>query len=159
VNRALQFVVVIAATVFFSAAPQAVVAEQAKSILVTGASTGIGRHLAETLAADGYHVYAGARKDKDLAALTAIDNVTAVRLDVTRQDQIDAVVEMIRDKGTGLYGLVNNAGVGSAGPVLETPVENHTFIYDVNVEGVYRTTKALAPLVIESGGRMNPGAV
>jgi NAD(P)-dependent dehydrogenase (short-subunit alcohol dehydrogenase family) len=154
VNRALQFVVVIAATVFFSAAPQAVVAEQAKSILVTGASTGIGRHLAETLAADGYHVYAGARKDKDLAALTAIDNVTAVRLDVTRQDQIDAVVEMIRDKGTGLYGLVNNAGVGSAGPVLDTPVENHTFIYDVNVEGVYRTTKALAPLVIESGGRI-----
>jgi NAD(P)-dependent dehydrogenase (short-subunit alcohol dehydrogenase family) len=154
VNRALEFFVVIAAAVFFSASPQAVVAEHARSILVTGASTGIGRHLAEMLAADGYHVYAGARKDKDLEALTAIDNVTAVRLDVTRQDQIDAVVEMIRDKGTGLYGLVNNAGVGSAGPVLDTPVENHTFIYNVNVEGVYRTTKAFAPLVIESKGRI-----
>jgi NAD(P)-dependent dehydrogenase (short-subunit alcohol dehydrogenase family) len=154
VNKTLQFVIAVAATVLFAVSPQAVVAEDSRSVLITGASTGIGRHLAETLAADGYHVYAGARKDKDLAALNAIDNVTAVRLDVTRQDQIDAVVEMIKEKGTGLYGLVNNAGVGSAGPVLETPVEHHTFIYDVNVEGVYRTTRAFAPLVIESKGRI-----
>lgn len=61
---------------------------------------------------------------------------------------------MIEDKGTGLYGLVNNAGVGGGGVVLETPVENQTFVYTVNVEGVYRTTKAFAPLVIESKGRI-----
>jgi len=126
-----------------------------KSILITGASTGIGRHLTETLAKNGYHVYAGARKDKDLAALDAIDNVTAVKLDVTKQDQVDAVVAMIREKGTGLYGLVNNAGVGgSRGHVVDAPIEEQTFIYRVNVEGVYRTTKAFAPLVIESKGRI-----
>ena len=47
----------------------------------------------------------------DLAELDAIENITAVRLDVTKQEQIDAVVALIRENGTGLYGLVNNAGV------------------------------------------------
>ena len=125
-----------------------------KYVLITGTSTGIGRNLAETLARNGYRVYAGARKDKDLAELNAIENITAVRLDVTKQDEIDAVVRMIEDKGTGLYGLVNNAGVGGGGPIVDTPIENQTFIYDVNVEGVYRVTKAFAPLVIESKGRI-----
>jgi NAD(P)-dependent dehydrogenase (short-subunit alcohol dehydrogenase family) len=151
-NRLLQFVIVVA--VVFFAAPNTVAADDHKSILITGASTGIGRNLTETLAENGYHVYAGARKDKDLAALDAIDNVTAVKLDVTKQDQVDAVVAMIRETGKGLYALVNNAGVGGGGEVVETPIEDQTFVYAVNVEGVYRTTKAFAPLVIESKGRI-----
>ena len=126
-----------------------------KSVLVTGASTGIGRNLAETLAANGYHVYAGARKDKDLSALNAIDNITAVRLDVTKQHEIDAVVALIQEKGTGLYGLINNAGIGGGGAVLETSVEDQTMLYLINVEGVYRVTKAFAPLIIESKGRIS----
>ncbi len=134
--------------------PQDAFAESQKSILVTGASTGIGRNLTETLAEAGYHVYAGARKDEDLASLNAIENVTAVRLDVTNQDQVDAAVELIRKKGTGLYGLVNNAGVGGGGQVVDTPIKDQTLVYDVNVEGVYRTTQAFAPFVIESGGRI-----
>ncbi len=146
--------VVIAVAVAFFAAPQFVAADDSKSILITGASTGIGRNLTETLAESGYHVYAGARKDKDLAALDAIDNVTAVRLDVTNQDQVDAVAAMIREKGTGLYALVNNAGVGGGGEIVDTPIEDQTFVYTVNVEGVYRTTQAFAPLVIESKGRI-----
>jgi NAD(P)-dependent dehydrogenase (short-subunit alcohol dehydrogenase family) len=141
-------------TIVISAAPHTVVADDQRSILVTGASTGIGRHLTETLAEKGYHVYAGARKDADLAELEAIENVTAIRLDVTKQDQVDAAVELIREKGTGLYALVNNAGVGGGGTVIDTPIEDQTFVYDVNVEGVYRTTQAFAPLVIESKGRI-----
>ncbi len=147
------FIAASSALVMF-AAPYTVTADDQKSILVTGASTGIGRHLAETLAENGYHVYAGARKDKDLAALDAIDNITAVRLDVTRQDEVDAVVEMIGEKGTGLYGLVNNAGVGGGGEVVDTPIGDQNFVYAVNVEGVYRTTKAFAPLVMEAKGRI-----
>ncbi len=150
-NKLFRFVVAVA---FIVAAPTTAAADGHKSILVTGASTGIGRNLTETLAENGYHVYAGARKDRDLAALDAIDNVTAVKLDVTKQDQVDAVVAMIREKGTGLYALVNNAGVGGGGTVVETPIEDQTFVYDVNVEGVYRTTQAFAPLVIESRGRI-----
>jgi NAD(P)-dependent dehydrogenase (short-subunit alcohol dehydrogenase family) len=129
-------------------------AQEQKSILVTGASSGIGRHLAETLASAGHHVYAGARKDEDLEKLGAIENITAVRLDVTRQDQVDAAVALIAEKGTGLYGLVNNAGVGGGGEVVSTPIEDQRFVYDVNVEGVYRTTQAFAPLVMESNGRI-----
>jgi NAD(P)-dependent dehydrogenase (short-subunit alcohol dehydrogenase family) len=136
------------------AAPQTATAESEQWVLVTGASTGIGRNLAETLAESGYHVYAGARSDEDLEALDAIDNITAVRLDVTKQDQVDAAVDMIQKSGTGLYGLVNNAGVGGGGKVLETPVAGQTFVYRVNVEGVYRTTKAFAPLVAEQNGRI-----
>jgi len=150
----LQTVIALTVVIAFCIAPQAGVAGEQKSILITGASTGIGRNLAETLADKGYHVYAGARKDKDLEALNAIGNVTAVRLDVTKQDQVDAAVEMIRKKGTGLYGLVNNAGVGGGGQVVESPVEDQSFVYKVNVEGVYRTTKAFAPLVMESKGRI-----
>lgn len=150
-NKLLQFLVTVA---FILAVPHSAVAGDQKSILVTGASTGIGRHLTETLVENGYHVYAGARKDEDLAELDAIDNVTAVKLDVTKQDQVDAAVALIQKKGTGLYALVNNAGVGGGGPVVETPIEDQTFVYKVNVEGVYRTTKAFAPMIIESKGRI-----
>ena len=126
-----------------------------KSVLVTGASTGIGRNLAETLASNGYHVYAGARKDKDLSALNAINNITAVKLDVTKQDEIDAVLALIRDNDTGLYALVNNAGIGNGGAISQTPIEEHNMVYRVNVEGVYRVTKAFSPLIIESKGRIS----
>lgn len=153
-NRLLQILVVLVFVCGISL-PELVLADgEQKSVLVTGASSGIGRNLAETLAEQGHHVYAGARKDEDLAALNAIENITAVRLDVTKQDQIDAVVALIKEKGTGLYGLVNNAGIGDGGPVVDTAVEVQTLVYAVNVEGVYRVTKAFAPLVMESNGRI-----
>ena len=150
------FVRCIAATllVFTLSISEPVHAGEQKSILITGASTGIGRNLAETLAAEGYHVYAGARKDADLEELDAIENITAVRLDVTKQEDVDAAVALIREKGTGLWGLVNNAGIGGGAAVVDTPIDEQTFVYRVNVEGVYRTTKAFAPLVIESRGRI-----
>lgn len=125
-----------------------------KSVLITGASTGIGRHLAEALASKGYHVYAGARKDTDLAALNEIKNITAVRLDVTKQEQIDAAVTLVTQRGTGLYAVVNNAGIGGGGMVGSTAIEDQRMLFDVNVEGVYRVTKAFMPLIVESKGRI-----
>ena len=129
--------------------------KEVKAVLVTGASTGIGRNLAETLARNGHHVYAGARKEKDLTAHNAIENITAVRLDVTKQDEIDAVVALIQESGTGLYALVNNAGIGGGGVVAQTTIEDQTIVYRVNVEGVYRVTKAFAPMILESKGRIS----
>ncbi len=125
-----------------------------KAILVTGASTGIGRNIAETLAANGYFVYAGARKDKDLAELDAIENIQSVRLDVTVQGEIDAAVETVRKGGRGLYGLVNNAGVAILAPLIEVEEDELDFQFDVNVYGPYRITRAFAPLIMESEGRI-----
>jgi NAD(P)-dependent dehydrogenase (short-subunit alcohol dehydrogenase family) len=125
-----------------------------KAVLVTGASSGIGRHVTELLAAHGYFVYAGARSQQDLDALDALENVEAVRLDVTVQDEIDAAVEIVRKGGRGLYGLVNNAGVATVGPLIETDIGELQWLFDVNVYGVYRVTQAFAPLVIEAQGRI-----
>jgi NAD(P)-dependent dehydrogenase (short-subunit alcohol dehydrogenase family) len=125
-----------------------------KAVLITGATTGIGRATAEHLAAKGYFVYAGARKDADMAALNKIENIMAVRLDVTRQDQVDAAVKLIKDQGRGLWGLVNNAGVAVFAPLSNVKQSDLDFIFDVNVFGVFRVTQAFAPMIIESKGRI-----
>ncbi len=125
-----------------------------KAVLVTGATTGIGRAAAELLAEQGYFVYAGARKDADMAELNAIDNIMAVRLDVTKQEQIDAAVALIEKEGRGLWGVVNNAGVNVVAPLVAAREDEFQFLFDVNVFGVYRVTKAFAPLVMESQGRI-----
>ena len=124
------------------------------AVLVTGASSGIGREIAENLAANGYFVFAGARKPADIAALSAIPNIRGIRLDVTVQSDIDAAVKTVRESGRDLYGLVNNAGVLITGPSTEVGVEHVKWLFDVNVFGVYRVTQAFAPLIIESKGRI-----
>jgi len=126
-----------------------------KAVLVTGASSGLGRVMAEALAAKGYFVYATARKDADLAELDAIENIQAIKLDVTRQDQIDAAVRTIREAGRGLYGLVNNAGVLVVAPLIDIDEEDFHYQMNANIYGVYRVTKSFAPLIIESKGRIS----
>ena len=125
-----------------------------KAVLVTGASTGIGRKITEHLAARGYFVYAGARKEKDLRELNAIENVQSIRLDVTIQEEIDAAVETITQAGRGLYGVVNNAGVLIVGPLIEVEEDDLHFLMNVNVYGPYRITKAFSSLIIEAKGRI-----
>src|SRR5574342_1117817 len=111
-----------------SAASDTPAATPQKAVLVTGASTGIGRKITERLAAGGYFVYAGARKEADLKQLGAIKNVQAVRLDVTESKDIAAAVETITKAGRGLYGLVNNAGVSTWGPFTDTREGDFDFL-------------------------------
>ena len=125
-----------------------------KAILVTGASTGIGRNLVERLAADGYFVYAGARKESDLKALQAIRNVQALRLDVTSPQDIVAAVATVTEGGRGLYALVNNAGVATFGPLVDMKESEFDLVMAVNVYGPYRVTKAFAPLIVAGKGRI-----
>ncbi|MCK5942723.1 MAG: SDR family oxidoreductase [Planctomycetes bacterium] len=128
--------------------------EQRRAVLVTGASSGIGRKTAELLAREGFFVYAGAHKQRDLDALDALEHVQGIRLDVTSQQEIDAAVATVRAAGRGLYALVNNAGVLVLGPLIELREADLRFQLDVNVFGPYRVTKAFAPLLIESKGRV-----
>ena len=127
---------------------------QGRAVLITGASSGIGLKTAEVLAANGFFVYAGARKQADLDMLNAIENVEAVRLDVNVQEDIDAAVEQVTAGGRGLYALINNAGVVLLAPLVEVTEEDLAFQMNVNVYGPYRVTKAFAPLLIESEGRV-----
>ena len=128
--------------------------EAQHAVLVTGASTGIGRLIAEKLAAEGHFVYAGARKPEDIAALSAIENIQGVRLDVTIQSDIDAAVTLVEAGGLGLYGVVNNAGVNVLAPLIEIDEDELDFLFDVNIYGPYRITRAFAPQIIESQGRI-----
>jgi NAD(P)-dependent dehydrogenase (short-subunit alcohol dehydrogenase family) len=141
----------------FAVTPVTLAAQEgkaARAVLVTGASSGLGLRMTEVLSANGFFVYAGARDSADLRRLDAMANVKAVRLDVTVQEEIDAAVAMVRGEGRGLYGLVNNAGVVVAGPLIELPEQDMSFQLDVNLLGPYRVTKAFAPLLIESRGRV-----
>lgn len=147
-------------TLSFYEVASAQTADPAGAVLITGASSGLGRATAETLAAKGVFVYAGARKDEDLRALDAIENIQALRLDVTIQSDIDAAVQTVREGGRPLHAIVNNAGVGLMAPLIELEEDDLAFIIDVNVFGPYRITRAFAPLLIESKGRVvNIGSI
>ena len=126
-----------------------------KAVLVTGASSGIGRSIAESLASKGAFVYAGARKQKDIDELSQIKNIMGIRLDVTKPNEIIAAVELVKKEGRGLYGLVNNAGVFFHAPLIEVAESELQFMMDVNVFGPYRVTKAFSPLIIASNGRIS----
>jgi NAD(P)-dependent dehydrogenase (short-subunit alcohol dehydrogenase family) len=131
-----------------------------KAVLVTGASSGIGRKITERLARDGYFVYATARKATDLTALAAIKNVQAVRLDVTNAADIAAALELISKAGRGLYGLVNNAGIGTEGTIAEMSPEEFDLCMKVNAYGPVMMIRAFEPLILAQKGRIvNIGSI
>ncbi len=121
---------------------------QQKSAVVTGASSGIGAATARTLAAQGYHVYVGARRVDRLDALAAEIGGTAVSLDVTD----DASVAAFADAVGAVDVLVNNAG-GAKGlaPVADAVLDDWRWMWETNVLGTLRVTKALLPKLIDSG--------
>lgn len=128
-----------------------------RSVLVTGASTGIGRACAEDLARAGYTVYAGVRSDKDAATLTAaMPALRPIILDVTQPEVIAQAVERLRtDCGPiGLWGLVNNAGVVVSAPLEFLPLDQLRRQFDVNVTGQLAVTQACLPLLRHSRGRV-----
>jgi NADP-dependent 3-hydroxy acid dehydrogenase YdfG len=116
--------------------------------VVTGASSGIGAATARRLAQDGFHVYALARRADRLAKLAEEIGGTAVTCDITS----DADVESFASSIDRVDLLVNNAG-GAAGsdPVASAKVADWQWMYEVNVLGTLRVTKALLPLMRHGG--------
>jgi NAD(P)-dependent dehydrogenase (short-subunit alcohol dehydrogenase family) len=125
-----------------------------KTIFVTGASSGIGRDISLTLAANGHHVFAAARKEADLQMLSTYPNITPVPLDVRDPQQVQDALGFVLQSGSGLDGLVNNAGVGGLGFISTWTDEELFDIFDVNVFGPFRLTNALLPLLVQSQGRV-----
>jgi NADP-dependent 3-hydroxy acid dehydrogenase YdfG len=132
---------------------------QARTAVVTGASSGIGAATARALAAAGYHVICAARRADRLEALTAEIGGTAIACDVTDLDQVAALATAV---GGTLDVLVNNAGGAfGVGPVVDSDPEQWRQMYEVNVIGTLNVTKALAPALIASGAGtiINTGSI
>jgi NAD(P)-dependent dehydrogenase (short-subunit alcohol dehydrogenase family) len=127
-------------------------------VLVTGASSGIGRATALRLATSGCHVFAGVRKPADGTALAdaAAGELTPLLLDVTDTQQITAAVKTIAGHvgDAGLAGLVNNAGIGLFGPLELIPIEQFRRQLEVNVTGQLAVTQAFLPLLRRARGRI-----
>jgi NADP-dependent 3-hydroxy acid dehydrogenase YdfG len=124
--------------------------------VVTGASSGIGAATARRLAADGFQVVLGARRLDRLKAVAEEIGGTALPLDVTDDDSVadfvEGVGELALRSGAPVRVLVNNAG-GARGlePVAEADLEAWRWMYETNVLGVARVTKALLPALEASG--------
>jgi NADP-dependent 3-hydroxy acid dehydrogenase YdfG len=116
--------------------------------VVTGASAGIGEATARTLAAQGFHVVAVARRADRIQALADELGGTAIVADVTE----DAAVAALADKLDRVDVLVNNAG-GAKGlePVADADLENWRWMWETNVLGTLRVTRALLPKLVDSG--------
>jgi NAD(P)-dependent dehydrogenase (short-subunit alcohol dehydrogenase family) len=127
-------------------------------IVVTGASSGIGRATALRVAAAGHHVYAGVRRPADAPAPTSANSgeITPLLLDVTDPAQISAAADTVAGHtgNAGLKGLVNNAGIGVFGPLEITPIEQFRRQLEVNVTGQLVITQALLPLLRRARGRL-----
>jgi NAD(P)-dependent dehydrogenase (short-subunit alcohol dehydrogenase family) len=120
---------------------------EGKAALVTGASRGIGRAVANALAGAGAHLGLASRSGDDLG----LDGVVARRCDVREPDQIQGVVDETVERFGRLDILVSNAGVGAYGPFLELPGEQLEELIDVNVKGTLYAVRAALPHLLESG--------
>jgi len=121
------------------------------TVLVTGASAGIGEATARRLKAAGWDVFAAARKDEDLERLGG-EGFTPVKLDVTDQDTIAAAKAELDERG--LRGLVNNAGVAVSGPMEYLPLDELRHQLEVNLVGQVAVTQAFMPNIREAKGRI-----
>jgi NAD(P)-dependent dehydrogenase (short-subunit alcohol dehydrogenase family) len=127
-------------------------------VLVTGASSGIGRATALALARAGWHVYAGVRRPDDGSALraAATGELTPLIVDVTDAEQVRAAVETVTEHvgAGGLDGLVDNAGIGVAQPTELVPLDSLRWQFEVNVIGQVAVTQAFLPLLRQAKGRI-----
>src|SRR4051794_2264782 len=133
-----------------------------QTIVISGASSGIGRETALMLAGRGYRVLAGVRRDgdgEDLRAAAA--GIEPVQLDVTRHATIDSLSQLIADRHGGhLHALVNNAGLSYAGPFEFMPADRLRDQFEVNVIGHVAVTQRLLPHLRATRGRViNIGSV
>jgi len=127
------------------------------TILVTGGGSGIGQAIATALVKDGHRVVvAGRTIDRLLrVAYTLQQNggqVLAVAMDVTSTESVAAAVARVHEVWGPVTGLVNNAGIGAVGSVLETPIDELRRVLEVNLVGAYRVTQAFLPDLLGQGG-------
>jgi NAD(P)-dependent dehydrogenase (short-subunit alcohol dehydrogenase family) len=128
-----------------------------RSVLITGASTGIGRATALQLDSAGWKVFAGVRREEDATALAKVasDRLLPMILDVTEAGQITAAARRIAAESEGgLDGLVNNAGAAFPSPLETMPIEDFRRQVEVNLTGHVAVTQAMLPAIRTARGRI-----
>lgn len=132
--------------------------ERARSVLITGASSGIGRACALHMDRLGWQVFAGVRwkKDADSLRRAASARLTPIFLDVTKAAQVRGAVKLVDQASgaSGLSGLVNNAAVPYGGPIEFLDLDQLRQAFEVNFFGVVAVTQALIPLLRRGSGRV-----
>lgn len=122
-----------------------------KYILITGASSGIGRTTAITLANNGFKVFAGIRKEEDKKSIEAENsNITGIFLDVTKKESIKSAFIEIQKITNKLNALINNAGTAYAGAVEFLPIEVLKQQFDINVFGAIMVAQEFMPMLCNS---------
>ncbi len=131
-----------------------------RSVVVTGVSTGIGWGAVKVLAAQGFHVFGSVRKQADADRLKQEFGAafTPLIFDVTDAAGAKAAADHVRKAldGQTLAGLVNNAGIAVAGPLLHLPIDDFRQQLEVNVTGVVIATQAFGPLLGAEEGFQGP---
>lgn len=127
-----------------------------KTVLITGASTGIGEACALWLQDKGYRVFAGVRQHTDAEALKekSKGHLRPVLLDVVDEVSIREAAQFILTQTPQLDGLVNNAGIAVAGPLEFLPLQELRRVLEVNVIGQVAVTQAFLPLLRPARGRV-----
>lgn len=118
--------------------------QRVKTALVTGASSGMGKEIAKRLLNDGYDVYVAARQVEKMNDLVKL-GARALRMDISKDDDIKAVVDTISVEVGAIDVLVNNAGFGLYGPVEQVGIEEARYQFEVNLFGAARLTQLLLP--------------
>ena len=119
-----------------------------KYVLITGASSGIGKTTAIKLAQNGFRVFAGVRKEEDkIAVENENPNITGVFIDVTNQESIRNAFDEVKKVTDNLYALINNAGIAYAGAVECIPLESIQKQFDINVFGAIRVAQQFMPML------------
>lgn len=127
--------------------------------LITGCSSGIGRALADAFQAAGYQVWATARRDEDVAVLGQA-GFRGVLLDVNDEPAVERLAELLQREAGGLDVLINNAGYGAMGPLLDGGSQAIRRQFETNVFAVVGVTRALFPaLRARRGLVVNIGSV
>ncbi|MEG6507811.1 SDR family oxidoreductase [Methyloligella sp. 2.7D] len=129
--------------------------DEARSILITGCSSGIGRAAAETMLKRGWRVFATARKDQDLVALAG-SGAEALYLDYAEPDSIAACADAVLEKTGGrLDALFNNGAYGQPGAIEDLPVEALRAQFEANVFGWHDLTRRFLPAMrVQGAGRI-----
>ena len=121
-----------------------------KTALVTGASSGMGKATAMKLLADGYVVYAAARRVDQMRDLEKL-GATVLAMDITKDADIVAVVDRMTAERGGIDVLINNAGFGMYGAMEDTTIVDARYQFEVNVFGLARLTQLALPYMREQG--------